>query len=237
MSLMDRSPELGPPWISRWRTEVSAEGYSLSGYDKLRCIFVRIPKTASRSVTLSLFGNLGGGHTDIRRYRKVFGDEFDRYFKFTFVRNPWDRLVSAYFFLKDGGLTPAASSWSQTHLSAFASFSSFVDGWVTPENVTTWRNFRPQHAYVCDADGHFAVDYVGCFERLEGDFRAVSQRLGIEAELLHENRTAGRRIDFRTYYTDAMAEAVGKAYARDIELFGYRFDHAPPGSPGLGEFT
>ncbi len=232
VNLVERPEQPAQPWIARWRSDVSDDGYSLTGYDEHRCICVGIPKTASRSVMLSLFGNLGGGHTDIRRYRKVFGADFDRYFKFTFVRNPWDRLVSAYLFMKKGGLTPAAAAWSQTHLARFTSFASFVDGWVTPENITTWRHFRPQHSYICDADGRLAVDYVGYFEHLPRDFRIVSQRLGLEPELRHENRTDGRRADYRSYYTDATAEAVARVYARDVDAFGYRFDHAHPRASG-----
>jgi ligand-binding SRPBCC domain-containing protein len=225
-------PEL--PWIARWRTEVSADGYTLKGYDALRCIFVGIPKTASQSIALSLFGNLGGGHTDARRYRRVFGSDFDRYFKFTFVRNPWDRLVSTYFFLKNGGITPRAKAWSETHLSAFDSFASFVEAWVTADNVAGWRNFRPQHAYVASGDGTLVVDYVGRFERLAQDVSTVCGRLGVDATLLHENATRGREADYRSYYTDAMAEAVGQVYARDVELFGYRFDRPAPHSRDSG---
>jgi len=231
---MDRPVELGQPWIARWRSGVSSDGYSLRGYDALRCICVGIPKTASQAVMLSLFGDLGGGHTDIRRYRKVFGDDFDRYFKFAFVRNPWDRLVSAYLFMKQGGLTPAARSWSDVHLARFDSFASFVREWVTPENIASWRHFRPQHGYVT-ADGRVAVDYLGCFEHLARDFNIVSARLGIAARLRHENRTAGRGADYRSYYTAAAAELVASVYARDIEMFGYHFDRAAPDGPGLGD--
>lgn len=239
MSTRDRgaAPEPSPVWISRWRTDVSPEGYSLRSYDELCCIFVRIPKTASRSVALSLFGNLGGAHTDVRRYRQVFDREFDRYFKFAFVRNPWDRLVSTYFFLKNGGITARAREWSEAHLSVFTSFGEFVDAWVTQENVAKWRNFRPQHAFVCDVDGRVALDYVGCFERLAQGVDAVSRRLGVRAALLHENRTPGRHTDYRTYYTDGTAERVGRVYARDVELFGYRFGTAAPDSPTIGSLT
>jgi hypothetical protein len=229
----DDSPAPELPWIARWRTEVSPDGYTLKGYDALGCIFIGIPKTASQSIALSLFGNLGGGHTDARRYRRVFGPDFDRYFKFTFVRNPWDRLVSTYFFLKKGGITARAKAWSEAHLSSFDSFDRFVHDWVTPDNVSTWRNFRPQHAYVVSPEGRLVVDYVGCFEWLPRDFGTVCRRLGVDVALRHDNATPGRQHDYRRYYTDAMAEAVGLVYGRDVELFGYGFDRAAPQSPNV----
>lgn len=79
--------------------------YSYKPLDNLKCIFVHIPKTAGISISRSIFGNLGGGHTKIRDYELIFSaKDFNNYFKFTFVRNPWDRIFSAYRFLKNGGI-------------------------------------------------------------------------------------------------------------------------------------
>ena len=67
-----------------------------------RCIFVHIPKTAGTSVEAALgwFTEYTRGAQDHRSIRKlreaITPDEFCTYFKFTFVRNPWDRVVSWY---------------------------------------------------------------------------------------------------------------------------------------------
>ncbi|MFP4354891.1 MAG: sulfotransferase family 2 domain-containing protein [Phycisphaerae bacterium] len=82
----------------------AGQKYTFYPFDKYRCIFVHIPKAAGVSVCQTLFGNLAGGHDTIEKYQKVFSwSDYKRYFKFTFVRNPWDRLASAYRFLRKGG--------------------------------------------------------------------------------------------------------------------------------------
>ena len=68
------------------RTIVTNDGYSYIPFDRHMCIFVHIPKTAGVSICRALFGNLAGGHASVSMYQIVFSkEEFDRYFKFTFV--------------------------------------------------------------------------------------------------------------------------------------------------------
>ncbi len=91
--------------LEQFRASTRAGPYSLQPFDRLRCIFVHIPKAASVSVCRGLFGELAGGHAHIGVYQLAFSHlEFSSYFKFAFVRNPWDRLFSAYAFLRDGGM-------------------------------------------------------------------------------------------------------------------------------------
>ncbi len=121
---------------------VSGEQHSYRPYDQHKCIFVHVPKSAGISVSMSLFGNLSGGHVPIRTYSLVFNKvEFDNYFKFAFVRNPWDRVASGYFYLRDGsGLSafsadPGLLERSKAILNAYPDFDSFVRGWINKENV------------------------------------------------------------------------------------------------------
>ena len=94
------------------------DGYTYKPYDDFQCIFVHIPKTAGMSICQSLFGNLAGGHATLADYQIIFAKhEFDNYFKFSFVRNPWDRVYSAYNFLKKGGATDFDRQWAMPMLS------------------------------------------------------------------------------------------------------------------------
>src|SRR5437868_3464466 len=112
-----------------------------------RCIFVHIPKSAGISIRHSLSLNLGS-HTTLARYRSLLPPRvFENCFKFTFVRNPWDRLVSAFLFLKKGG--KGNEKWARKHLSAYDDFEAFVRQWVTRKNIWSFAHFRPQFQFIC----------------------------------------------------------------------------------------
>ena len=153
--------------------------------------------------------------------------ELKALFKFTIVRNPWDRLVSAYLFLKAGGVNDSDRRWSEKHLSRFGDFEEFVLRWVTPANVGRSLHLRPQVEFLCrPARDVPLVDYVGYFENLQADFAAIVTKLGIEATLAKINTTATRRDDYRSYYSGRTREIVQQVYRDDIAAFGYDFDNA-----------
>lgn len=202
-------------------------GRSLKPFDQQKCIFVHITKCAGISISKSLFGNLGGSHLRIPHYQLIFSQyEFEEYFKFTFVRNPWDRLVSAFLFLKKGGANKQDRAWAEENLSGFEDFEAFVTKWVNRKNVNTWKHFVPQYKFVCEPGGQTPkVDFVGYFERLDDDFAYVRQRLGLHSSLQHLNKTSGSKKDFREFYSEATREIVADVYREDIRLFGYNFEN------------
>jgi chondroitin 4-sulfotransferase 11 len=197
--------------------------YSLRPFDEHRCIFVHIPKAAGISVNMALFGNLAGGHSDAPYYRRVFGRDFWRYFKFTFVRNPYTRLVSAYEFFRRGGHPAWASNqrFRDEILSEYVDFSDFVLRWLTPRDLWPEPHFRPQHEFL-ELGGRLVMDFVGRVERIEDDFTTVCGRLGIQAHLGRLNETRDGHAALGEYYSsDAVERRVRDFYARDFELFGY----------------
>lgn len=202
-------------------------GLSLRPFDELRCIFVHIPKTGGVSVAKGLFGNHGGSHIPIRVHRRIFGKRlFGEYFKFAFVRNPWDRLVSAYAFLKKGGMDKDDRRFADEHAKILESFETFVrEGLVDPA-VLRHIHLVPQTEWLT-IDGRIAADFVGRFEKMGDDFREVCRRLGRDVTLPHHN--ASRHRDYRTCYDDATAARVGEVYRTDVEAFGYSFEVAVGG--------
>lgn len=209
----------------RLRRRMKVDGYSLVPCDHHRCIFVRVPKCATQSIARSLFGNLGGGHLTIDQYRLVYpAREFHAFYKFAFVRNPWDRLVSAYFFLSKGGVNDYDKNWFDDNLSGYADFEAFVEQWLTPEHADSGLHFRPQHRFLCLPNGSLGVDYVAYYERIEQDYEVIARHIGAAPTLKHVNASANRRRDYRDYYTPRMRDIVADVYAQDIALFGYRFD-------------
>lgn len=204
--------------------ETSGDHYSLHAFDYYRCVFVHIPKTAGVSISKSLFGNLAGGHTTLRWYEEHYAAEtFQRYFKFAFVRNPWDRLHSGFKFLKAGGFGEEDAHWSRENLADIATFEEFVLDWLPTVNIaTTGVHFRPQTHFLLDGTGKLGVDFVGRYERLQRDFLRVCRRLGKESTLEHLNRSP-KLSRYREAYTPEMARAVRRVYREDVRLFRYWF--------------
>ncbi|MCB1744135.1 MAG: sulfotransferase family 2 domain-containing protein, partial [Gammaproteobacteria bacterium] len=196
--------------------------FCLCSYREHRAIFVHIPKTGGISVSTSLFER-ESPHFCAADYRAIFGPTFfDQCFKFCIVRNPWDRLYSAYSFLKRGGMNQRDRYWAQRNLGDCDSFERFVLDWLTPESLRRCIHLLPQADFVTDGEGRLLVDFVGRLETFGVDFQTIRERLGRpRAELLHLNRS--ERRDYREIYDEAMRERVAELYARDVDLFGYRF--------------
>jgi hypothetical protein len=135
-------------------------------------------------------------------------------FKFAFVRNPWDRLVSRYSYLLRTTEHPRHKL-----VKAMKSFDEYLDWEIR-------RGKMFQQTFVTDTAGRLIVDYVGYFERIHEDFTEVCQRIGVQAELPMANISTHR--DYRDYYTPATRDLVARAFAGDIEMFGYDFDSVKP---------
>lgn len=203
----------------------NAEGhYSLKGFDRLECIFVHIPKAAGISINKALFDNYGGGHKIAQKYKRIFGPlVFKKYYKFTFVRDPYTRLLSAYKFLKKGGfhLNDRETVWAEENLSEFRSFDDFVRNWINERSIWSYMHFKPQYYFVCDNNSNLMVDFVGKFENIEVDFEKVCQQLNVENRLQHHNKTTRENEDWKSYYSDYSLKKVAEIYRKDFEIFNY----------------
>jgi len=199
---------------------------TLQPFDQHRCIYVHIPKTGGQSISTSLFGSCTGRHCTVAEYKQIFGERvFKDYLKFTFVRNPWDRLVSTYHFHQNGNIKAQFRRWGAEHISPYRDFGSFVRGFINPESIYEHNILVPQHEYLCDEAGRLAVDFVGYHENRAADYTQVRQKLGnIGTDMNHLN--SSRRLCYSHYYSDETREIVARAYRKDIELFGYEFESA-----------
>lgn len=195
--------------------------YSLRSFDRLESIFVHVPKTAGVAVADALFGEQPGHYT-ARYLQTVYGRDFRRYFTFAFVRNPWDRLYSAYRFLLRGGWHPDEGRWADENVRPYRDFSDFVvRGLVRPE-VSNHLHFLPQTHFLRGWTGEVDLDFVGRFERLEDDLRLIAARVGRPDARLAK-RNAGPPTDFRAVYDRASRECARRVYRDDITLFRYEF--------------
>ncbi|MCC6680133.1 MAG: sulfotransferase family 2 domain-containing protein [Phycisphaeraceae bacterium] len=230
-TIRDVSPEWDfvHRWIMRARKHFVIRGLSFREFIQRRCLFVHVPKAAGISVAHSLFGHRGGAHLTMRHYRVLFETllgvkDFDQYYKFSFVRNPWDRVFSSYTFLLAGGLLPQDQRYANASVRQYSSFHDFVLNWLTPENIRKIPHFRMQLYYLVDEQHRLAMDYVGRFETLKADYAHVRQVLGFGGELTKMNVTKRKRKKYTDAYDTETIEHVARVYAEDIERLGYSYN-------------
>lgn len=154
-------------------------------------------------------------------------DEFHTLWKFAFVRNPWDRMVSAYgHFVRE-----RQDILTAQHITSFGEFADWLISshhTYTGDRCTLVRAVgRPQVEYVQDLHGRVSVDFLGRFESLASDMQLVFRKLGIACRSIPHQRNGKRTTDYRQNYSDTLADRIAQAYQSDIACFGYTFDPEP----------
>jgi len=207
-----------------------------------KAIFVHIPKTAGTSIeaVLGMHGNkqdigvvpyfnqeldyehLYGRqmqHMTAQSIRTMLNDEslFASYFKFTVVRNPWDRLVSA--------LAWTDQKWvrgEELTVEAFDSQVRQVHALLTGTSPAQLPAFLyPQSVFIFDAERQPLVNFIGRYENLTADWRVIRARLGLTADL--PERMKSHHRNYRDYYSAQTRQLVAEMYALDVQLFEYEF--------------
>lgn len=175
-----------------------------------KAIFIHIPKAAGTSVSIALFGHQVGHSTIMERYTQDYAATRD-YFKFTFVRDPLARAMSAFKFMQAGGMTPRDKAYSRRLEGlTFADFARRLSEFQDIEH------FRPQHSFICNPYRRVLVDYVGRLETMGESFAYVTERMGLKAQLSHLNSGSEKSpVD------DETGRIVREFYSRDYVLFGY----------------
>lgn len=172
-------------------------------------LFIQIPKTSTSSIHNSLAQYMKYDYSKIGRHSKYleaaeFYPESKNYFKFAFVRNPWDRLLSFYFFRK--------TDRAKIKIPDDLSLKEFI---LTESGQIKFN----QYSYI---DGFDENSFIGRFENLQRDFNIVCDKIGISRQQLpHTNKTNHKH--YTEYYDNEMREIVAEKYAKDIEYFGYEF--------------
>ena len=141
---------------------------------------------------------------------------FERYYKFAFVRNPWDWQVSMYHFILN-----EPTHVKHALVKSLGTFERYLDWVVETPNPYAKGATKFQKDVITDPDGRLLVDFVGRYETLAQDFAQVCRMLQLTAQLPHINRT--RHHDYRAYYTERTRQLVAHHFAADIALFGYLF--------------
>ncbi len=147
------------------------------------------------------------------------------YFKFAFVRNPLDRLVSCYEDQVAGRPRWRPAFPGYPFVPARISFGGFVDIVARIPDTLSDRHFRGQHSSIF-RDGRAEVDFVGRFENLDADWEKVAEACRFPAELPRLKASPSRRRNYRDYYSARSLDAVRRRYHTDFSEFGYEREYA-----------
>ncbi len=187
-------------------------------------IFIHIPKVAGNSIEKGL-DLKKTGHKSLRLFELALpSDQFRSSFKFSFVRDPWTRLASAFHYLRSEKASHEDRAWATRELSEFGGFSDFVHEWINNKNVYKYIHFIPQFEFMIDWRGEINLDFVGRMSNLHKDFEKLQRALGLHGTmpLAHLNKTVSAR-NYLDEYSPQMISIVGDAYAKDIELLGFQY--------------
>ena len=236
-------PHAGPRWAQGRRHPCSNRMIISPGR---KFIFVHIPKTGGTALTLALEtramkDDILMGDTPKARARKGrlrgitsqgrlwkhstltdiagFASDADiaSFFTVTLVRNPWDRAVSYYHWLRMQGFAHPAVGLAKTH-----DFSGFLNH---PQTITALRLW-PYTAYMRNRFGIERASLYARLEYLDSDLDPFQVHLGFRITPLPRANTSVRTRDWRGFYTDADAALLADISADDIARFGYLFDDA-----------
>jgi Sulfotransferase family len=213
-------------------------------FPNLRLIFVHVPKTAGTSVQFyfsqidGMLQNLKGQaesgagatgsavpfkHLKAQELRDHLGEEiWDTSYRISFVRNPWDLMVSSYNWWLQKAPTYVHLRRSAAEIARMGDFGSFIRSRYGLEMIN--EHSGNQLDWISDGYGD-SVHYIGQTETLEDDLRQITDRLELrKLESVPVPRmNQSRRLDYRSYYDRDTAQLVRRRFAREIERFGYEF--------------
>ena len=191
-------------------------------------IFVHVPKTAGSSIHIGfkdrykLVGEQRADplpeihHQGIEQILK--NENVEGYYSFAFVRNPWDRLLSAYTEFYDAHHRKGYPI--EPPIQSYKDFEEFCINFPHSD----WSkdvHYRPQVGFVC-IGGEIKVDFVGKYENLEEDLNKICEAVSIPPMGIghHRKTVHARRYDA---YTERSKNAIGDFFEEDLKAFGYTF--------------
>ncbi|WED20639.1 sulfotransferase family protein [Vibrio sp. JC009] len=187
-----------------------------------KILFIHIPKAAGMSVVHSLYGENKSHHAKAIDFIEQSEVKYRSAFSFTIVRNPYERLYSAYNYLKKGGMNVIDQVWRDIYVNKYNDFRSFVtEGGLQFAVSCSAEHFIPQHEFVF-LDEIQLCDYIGYLEQQEEIERTISNQLGYKFVLSNKNTTLKNEYNFKKIYNDEMIAIVNEVYKDDFSLLGYK---------------
>jgi hypothetical protein len=209
-------------------------------------IFVHIPKTAGNSITKALqgfsdvkldaadspfgresgdnffvtdieFGNIK--HWSLENYEEVMGENIKDYLIFSCVRNPWDRIISAYFFFKQSGVE-FDSRAKKLGVPSDVFNPHELKLMIDSDNMGVRHLLRPQSEFL-KSNKNFPIHLIR-YENLEADFNILNKKIGVP-ELVLPTLNKSKRLEYKAVLDTKSASSITALYDSDIKEFGYSY--------------
>lgn len=213
--------------------------------NECKCIFIHIPKTAGISLTHTIISHVVGydtsgeiGHLSndlkykfsLRNAQKhkqakyyvptdISKKQWDEYYKFAFVRNPWDRVVSEFHWRQE---RPSEKHKPPRNFKNFITYCKFrIESSPKAKRDIYWTHGQTQKSYVTNNKGMIILDDIFHFEKINEAIKVLQTKLDIPLKLKRYNTS--KHHHYRDYYNDTTKKMVFDLYKEDIELFDYEF--------------
>ena len=206
-------------------------------------IFVHVGRTGGSSITAELAKHCGPKdlvilgkdsrglrkHSSARDIMKHVGqDVWDRYFKFTFERNPWDKIISRYWAYRQDTKT------LYKNIVPKLTFQEWFWLKVWHGRLLGLGHIRfPQHLDDYCQQGRPVVDFVGLYERRVEHLQMLSKflKLPISTETWLGKKRGMKRRPYQDLFDASMRKVVDRLFEKDLQLLGYRFGQPAPKHP------
>lgn len=191
--------------------------------EKYKAFFIHIPKTGGHTVSEVLGGfhqnrnKKHGRHADPQEYERLYPDKWLTYFTFTFVRNPWDRIIS-YFSRKWGDIQNNAIFDIERNRIQKAIHDHAAG------KLGNKLHLYPQVYWLLDEQKNpYSIDYIGKVENFQEDFNKILVHIGHKPYDEFRKTFASSRRDYHEYYDDETMQIVANLYKDDIEYLRYTY--------------
>lgn len=186
--------------------------YNITASHTHKFIWFRVAKVGTRTILSILQNNVP---ISINDYSVPYSSkEYEGFFKFAFVRNPWSRIVSCYY---NKVLTKCYPAFEECYDKDFNFFVDFIN-----------------RCDVCNGDSHIKLqtklfpinelDFLGHLENFSEDLKYVLEKLNISnIPIGHKN--SSKHVHYSHYYTERTKTIIEKKYNADIKAFGYQFEY------------
>jgi hypothetical protein len=151
---------------------------------------------------------------------------FEEYFVFTFVRDPYKKVISAYAYVKENLRTKEDGIKIRDSIenpALFENFNTFIANYKRLNNISYFHGFITQYNQLCDFSGNLQYNFIGRCENLSEDFNEVLRKIGIteykHLEIGKMNETKKRKLEFE--YNEDSFLFVSQFFKKDFEIFGY----------------